>query len=476
MSTKSNLPVTDKKQDENVGTVKPMSNPWRNLFLSVMLPASGFGSLLAWMLPRTKPDAVLGRLTYWQTVPAVLLTALFFSLMVIVFSSEKKRRARGFRILAIWLGVLVAIIISESTALFLPLTDITDNPWYGAADGSDRMAKDTVELMFERPPHLKWHGLSRGDFAFPDDREDPYARMVTFQTDFEGFRNSIDRKKADLIFLGDSYTEAGNIPENETFVVLSARKLDLHMRNLGRASYGPFEELIILRKYGLKCQPRFVVWQICESNDLDDEVSFRAWIDLGRPPPPLSALYKLTRFASWKRRSPTYRLFQRLRRLEPWPYSSTFRDAQGTAHPMLFLNPPDEYIRPVGHPGWPLMAKTLSTGAELLSESKIKLIVLLIPKKFRIMGPYVEFSDLTKQLLPSDWDLSPEETLAWSLRQHCQSLGIPFIDATNRLKKHAALGEMVYLPLDSHLSSKGHAVISELIVAAIRKLFQDSNG
>ncbi|MCH7688937.1 MAG: hypothetical protein IH899_20055, partial [Planctomycetes bacterium] len=400
MSAKSSLPVTEKEINEHLGTAKPTRDPWWNLILSVMLPASGFGSLLAWMLPRTKPNAVLGRLDYWQSAQAVILTAMFFSFAVVVCSPENNRRVRVFRVLAIWLGVLVAIILSESIALFLPLTYITDNPWYGAAEGSDRMAKDSDQLMFERPPHLKWHGLSRGDFAFPVDGEDPYARMVTFETDFEGFRNSVDISQADVIFLGDSFTEAGNVPEKETFVERTVRKLNVSGRNLGRASHGPSAELIILEKYGLKCQPRFVVWQICESNDLEDEVNFRKWIDLGRPA--LPALYKLTRFAAWKRRSPTYHLFKRLRKLEPWPYRGTFRDARGSVHPMLFIwSPPDESIRPAGHPGWPLMAETLGKGAALLSKHDIELLVLLIPKKIRVMGPYVEFSQLSRQLLPS---------------------------------------------------------------------------
>lgn len=465
MSTKSSLANAGKDQIENLGTVHPTSHPWKKLFLSIMPPASGFASLIAWMLPQSKPNAVLGRLNYWEFGQAVFLSALFFTLTIILFSSEKNRRARSFRGVAIWLGVLAGIILSESVAFFLPLSYLSDNPWYGTAAGSDSMEKYSDQLMFERPPHLKWHGLSRGDFAFPNDREDPYARRITFQTDFEGFRNSVDRNKAELIFIGDSFTEAGNMPEHETFVMRSARTLDLRARNLGRASHGPSEEIILLRKYGLKCQPRLVVWQFCENNDLDEEIKFRNWNDSGRPP--VSFQHGMSRIAAWKRRSPTHFLFKRLRRQESWPFNGTFRDAQGKTHPMFFSGPPDESIRPTGHPGWPLMAETLGKGAELLSEREIELIVLLIPMKIRVMGPYVKFSEFTRKYFPSNWDLLPEETLAWSLKQRCKILDIPFIDATTGLKEHAASGTMVYLPLDSHLSSEGHRVVAELIVEAI---------
>ncbi len=117
-----------------------------------------------------------------------------------------------------------------------------------------------------------------------------------------------------------------------------------------------------------------------------------------------------------------------------------------------------------------MLRDTLRNGARLLGENQLELIVLLIPKKMRVMGPYVKFSQLTMRQLPEDWDLAPEETLAWHLKQLCGDLTdpVPFIDATPRLKERAAAGELVYLPFDSHLSSRGHAVVAELIIEALR--------
>src|SRR6185369_5953031 len=137
---------------------------------------------------------------------------------------------------------------------------------------------DSDDLPFERPAHLHWEGLSRGDLAILNQDDDPYATRVTFVTDHEGFRNGRDQDRANLVFLGDSLTEAGNLPEDDTFVRRTATAMNTTARNLGRAGYTAPTELIVLRKYGLTCRPRAVVWQIAESNDLVEAVMFQNWL------------------------------------------------------------------------------------------------------------------------------------------------------------------------------------------------------
>ena len=49
------------------------------------------------------------------------------------------------------------------------------------------------------------------------------------------------------------------------------------MINLARGAYGPQQELIVLKRYGLAYEPRFVVWQLFEGNDLVDAEAFAEW-------------------------------------------------------------------------------------------------------------------------------------------------------------------------------------------------------
>ena len=365
--------------------------------------------------------------------------------------------------------MLSVLIVVESCAFLLPAGGPADNPFYVFQEGGIVAGND--KLQFVRPPYLKWKGTSRGDLAMLADVHDPYATTVSFETDFEGFRNERDIRVADVVFLGDSFTEAGNVPAEETFVWRSSSELNVRARNLGRAAYGPTAELIVLKTYGVSCQPRLVVWQFCESNDLNEDVEFRRWVDAGRPQ--LQPVVDSTRAAIWRRRSPAYLLFQRLKEPRPWPLRGLFRDSHGENHPLLFLKLPDRSNSPAGHIGWPLMAETLQEGVELLRRNEVELLVLFIPQKIRVMGPYVEFNATIRDRMSQNWDLPPEQTLAKYLRDLCLRIHVSFVDATPRLKDAAAAGQLVYLPMDTHLSPQGHAIVSSLITESIRERFEN---
>jgi hypothetical protein len=291
---------------------------------------------------------------------------------------------------------------------------------------------------------------------------------VTFVTDFEGFRNSTDLTQADLVFLGDSYTEAGNTPEDQTFVRLTAGALGCSARNLAWAGFTGPMEWIVFRKYGLRCQPRVVIWQVAETNDLSDAVLFQQWLNNGRPRGGGWIAPALTRRDIWKERSPTWRLFAALRRPRRWPVGGTFRDRDGRVVPIRLLWLPGKDQSPVDHPGWPLLADSFREGARFLREEKIALVILLIPDKARALAPRLQLDERLLARNGPDWDLPEPQTLATHLRALCGELDVPFIDATPALRKAAAEGELVYLPFDTHLSPRGHEVVRDVLVEAIK--------
>jgi hypothetical protein len=430
----------------------------------LVLLGTGAGCLAAWLLPGAKPGAVLGYLSWGEFVLAVLSTALVVSVLLVVATPPPRQRLVGFRTAAVWLGVLGPLIVWEAVAFLLPPGRM-ENPYYSL--GGKNKAVDN--LFYDRPPHLHWEGLSRGDLAVLNDEADPYATRVTFDTDHEGFRNSQDQTQADLIFLGDSFTEAGYLAEEDTFVQLTARALGRSARNLGRLGYSPPNELVVLREYGLKCQPRAVIWQIAEANDLADAVVYRDWVADGCPP-----FYTIIggreggRINHWKTLSPTWQLFRMLRRRQPWPLRGTFQDRTGQKQEVRFLELPGAKHSPVGHPGWPIVEQAIEKGAQLLDEKKVPLIVLLVPMKVRVLGPRVEFAPEVREKVGPDWDLAPSQTMAAHLKGLCQQRGIRFVDATPALRAAAAAGDLVYLPLDTHLSREGHQVVSACLVEAIR--------
>jgi hypothetical protein len=434
----------------------------------LILAAAGILFLAAWLLPRPKAEAVAGRLDYLQFLLALLATGLLATVALVWLAPPARRRRTAFRATALWLGIGTALLVCEAIAALLPARHLMDNPWYLF---SDQGVTGSNDLPFERPPHLHWEGLSRGDLAILHDDADPYATRVAFVTDHQGFRNSKDLERADLIFIGDSFTEAGNIPEDDTFVQKTAAALGRSVRNLGRAGYTGPTELLVLRKYGLTCRPRMVVWQLTESNDLIEAAVYQDWVQAGRPPYQRLLPQRQPRSSSsWQVYSPTWRLFSCLREPRPWPLRGTFKDGTGRVHEIRILELPAQAHSPVDHPGWPMLADSLREGAQLLRAEKIPLLVLHIPMKPRGLGPRLELQPELAAEVGRYPDIPEPMTLAFHLQKLCDELGIPFVDATPLLRRAAAAGELVYQPFDTHLSVEGHRVVTAALVEQLRKL------
>lgn len=432
----------------------------RRLIQAAVLTGSAAGAV--WLLAGEKPHALLGRLSWSQFVTTLILSLAAVACLAVGLVRGERRRTVGFRLTAICLGVLVATAIGEAACWFWPAETMPGNPWLTVT--RDQTGRRTSKLVFERKPHLKWKGLSVGCLAVENGHGDPYAEQVEFRTDHEGFRNGRDLAKADIVFLGDSHTEAGYLAEEKTFSSRVGHEMNLVARNLGRINHCPSEELVILEEFGLPCRPKFVVWQICEHNDLLDEVLYREWLEFGMPAvqPPASI-----RSEAWRSRSPTFRLFNFLRSRQEWPWQGEFTDAAGKKHPMLFVGPLTRAHRPQVSPGFPLLAQSLQQGVKLQGEHKFQLVVLLIPEKLRVMGHCVDFSSETSKRLGPRWDLPHNQTLSFYLARLCGNWQVPFVDMTGPLKKLAAKGEMVYLPYETHLSGSGHALVAEHLVEVL---------
>lgn len=388
----------------------------------------------------------------------------------------KRMGVVALRAAAVCLGLIIPLLGWEVIAWLWPPRHLMDNPWY-TFTGEALMGDN--DLPFVRPPHLRWTGLSRGDLAVFAEERDPDAHVVTFHTDALGFRNSCESTRASIVFVGDSYTEAGNVQEAETFAERTGKRLGRTVRNLGQARQCPPGELIILQKFGLGFRPKTVVWQISEPNDLPESIDFRAWEQSGKPRYVPGGTKAVSRGEAWKRRSLVWRLARSIG-ASPWPLSGLFCDAKGRSQRFLFLPMlPGSPQSPVGNNGWPIVAEAIEQGASILKQQNIQLVVVLVPMKLRVMADYIKFDEMSLEIdgrtykleghLPEGWDLAPDATLASYLAGLCERLGIGFVDSTDKLKMHAARGEAVFFPKDTHLSASGHRIVSDLIIDALNR-------
>ena len=101
----------------------------------------------------------------------------------------------------------------------------------------------------------------------------------------------------------------------------------------------------------------------------------------------------------------------------------------------------------------------------------MRVVVLLVPDKFRVVGPSTELNARTLGELDARGStdvVGDGDGLAAALRRLCAAQHVIFVDATAALREKTRAGELVYLPLDTHLSAAGHAVLADLVTAALR--------
>mgnify|MGYP001575396658 CR=1 FL=1 len=79
------------------------------------------------------------------------------------------------------------------------------------------------------------------------------------KTDKYGFRNPIDRDKADIIMLGDSLIYGHGVDQDYTVGYFLEKMTNLTVSNLGRTADATYQEVYLLNQYGIKFKPKYVL-------------------------------------------------------------------------------------------------------------------------------------------------------------------------------------------------------------------------
>src|SRR2546423_3053639 len=197
-------------------------------------------------------------------IPLILVSAC-----ALLYLTNRHRRTAP-RFLAVLISSLLTLLVLDFAYAFAlqgsgnhhERTDF----WFveGWVDRENNLPDE--DLGFVRKPGLSWQGQPRPD-----------EKSVTYRTDEQGFRNAAGILRAEIAFIGDSFTEAASVPEESTFVQQTGRITQSSVVNLGRGMYGPQQELIVLKRHGLGYSPRVIVWQLFEGNDLEDAARFAEW-------------------------------------------------------------------------------------------------------------------------------------------------------------------------------------------------------
>ncbi|HKY41654.1 MAG TPA: hypothetical protein VJM50_01060 [Pyrinomonadaceae bacterium] len=421
----------------------------RLLGLTLLLGASCY----LWLLPLFRPrgDFLWG---YYRLKDIYLGfpvgVALLCTLAVLAIPA-KYRRALALRLVTVLVSLIFTVLLVDVIYAFILRGGLRPNFWLDQASIPRIYNVADDELGFVRKPGTSWRG-----------HIDEADRFVDYRTDGNGFRNSaVHEPVADVVFVGDSFTEAVEVSEGDTFVRRVGNATGLSVVNLGRGGYGPQQEFIVLQKYGLAYSPRFVIWQLFEGNDLPDAEHFAVW----KKNPQHSTTSIQDRYFA---HSFITKLLTKTRvadRTTPW---ITFNYSDGTAAriPLNYIYEPSQ---PEQIPaGMEETNRTVQMVHEFCQTHRIRLMILFIPTMIRVMRPYVTFErkeDETRHLgQPSNKDFSRR------VAEECARVGCSFIDSFAALRQAAAIdNRQLYIFGDEHLDIRGHEVIAQLVTDWIRK-------
>lgn len=311
------------------------------------------------------------------------------------------------------------------------------------------------ELLHIRRPYAHFSGSTRGGgitagFEIPDTDKTVYHWDDRY--DHNGFRNDRDLSRADIIVIGDSMVEGLTVPTSQLMTSLLAQQEHAVVANLGQSAYGPQQELIVLRRYGLQLHPSIVLWMFSESTDLKDVIHYDRAIN--QPDDFLHAFWSrsFTRMAY-------LRLFHYSKHtgIERVGYLQTSRaGATPVYFPYAFQALEKADFRAVAR-----TAQIVAGAQKLCAAQNARLIFVFVPDKFRVLHQFCRFPTASECARWPMNDLS--ERLETVLRSTSPAIG--YLDLTPHLVSAASLGLLPYYSDDEHWSPEGHRIAAQAIAA-----------
>ncbi len=322
------------------------------------------------------------------------------------------------------------------------------------------------ELVYRHLPHDHFVHQQVGDsaagLAIPGARR--YRAEV--QCDANGFRNSKDFRRADVVLLGDSFVEGYNVTQDAIGAKHLADRLSAEVCNLALCGFGPQQELAALKRYGVPLQPQAVVWFFYEGNDLEDiddyEHVMGRWKEYEAEEQGYAArsffLNVLDPLAFWldqRRWRPSELARRRAGRLRP--------EIPGNGRTIWFGRPPQAIDEPALARIGKLEA-ILTTASKTCETAGAKLLVAYVPRKERVYQEFCTFDADSEVPHYQDNNL-PERLAAW-----CAAEKIEYLDLAPALKAAVRRGKLVYLVDDPHWSPEGHEAVAAEVARRLEEL------
>ena len=419
--------------------LRPVRRHWTWPVATVVI---GYYAATRWLNPLAHPKGYYaGYYRYTDIQLGTVLSIVWLAVFAVTLAPARYRRG-----LALRLGTAITAVL-----ITVPFCDLAYTAWsirFGhVLVGRHAFPRSTTvadpELVFRHRPGITWHG-----------RKTPECQLIDFRTDEHGFRNPPGIRQADVVFIGDSVTEAGEVSDECTFARKTAEALGESAVNLGVFCYGPQQELAVLKRYGFAYRPRTVVWQVTEWNDLFDAEHY------------LKGETDGWNVMSWKElyenHSPVVRVIAKLfppkrRNTVEFVRSDGVIDRRAISP---FFN-----SVPACPQGLAETLRCLGEARALCRERGIAFVVMLVPSQDRVLAPYVNTHsvDEERRYRPPG-GLDESNGMGPVLADFCRTQGCAFVDVTNDLRKRAAEDNRdIFVKNDTHLGADAHAVVARVL-------------
>lgn len=370
-------------------------------------------------------------------------------------STSSKRKVVP-RLLLVVASLMFALSLIELPALLniMDYREILGNnfAWWPINNVKD------AELIHLRRPYVHFSGMTRGGgitagYVIPP--SDMTAYQWDDKYDHNGFRNDVDLTNADMIFLGDSMVEGMTVPTAQLTTSLLAHLQGKVVANLGQSAYGPQQELIVLRRYGLPLRPSTVIWMFSETTDLDDVVNYDR--TMNDPPDAWHAFLarSFTKIAYLK-------LFHGSKRLGVKRAAMFHASSDKTV--TLYFPYSSRPLTKVNLGAIDETARILTDAHKACVDQGCHLIFVFVPDKFRVVH---EFCQYPQESECRNWTVNDmPERIERAIRSIAGDIG--YLDLTPSLVDATARGVLPYYSDDEHWSPEGHKIAAEAINAYLR--------
>lgn len=237
-----------------------------------------------------------------------------------------------------------------------------------------------------------------------------------------------------VAFLGDSFTEAGQVAFDNSFVGILQRESDCTIKNYGMSSYSPIFYLLQWQKIVKEFNPSLVVVQLY-SNDISSD---RTYKEIARTDKNGNVIAIPGTEGGWiikqLRKSYLMRFLRKVQLQLLWMYENKGKEKDVVAG-MVEENP--DITK--------LSANFILKLAKEVHDSGAKFVLTAVPSKFRIVNKIID-------------NQVPQFSDKWKL--FSQQNNISFMNLTKPFEKEAENEFQLFFDSDMHFNENGHLVFA----------------